>query len=158
GLVAFGPKQPLPQLRPLPVRIERRHLDHAVRAVALAVAAADAGVADVNLAVGRAVDRVRRAILHAVRMLAVPARGRHVDLRVGWSRFAIETRRTLVHVGAGFLAVVAADAQALVDQQHVGRLADALLHEITRDGPGLNLLLHRHVGSDARQELRLDLF
>src|SRR5882724_972912 len=43
------------------------HLDHAVRTVALAVAAADAVVADVDFAVGAAADRIRRAVGHAVR-------------------------------------------------------------------------------------------
>ncbi len=123
----------------------RRHLDHAVRAVALAVAAADAAVVDEHLAVRRAVDRVGRAVLHAVRVLAVAARGRHVDLRERRAGLAVEPRGAVVRVGAGLLAVVAADAQGLVDQQHVGRLADALLHQEADDAARLGLRLHRDV-------------
>ena len=49
------------------------HADHAIGAVALAIAAADAGVVDIDLAVRPAVDRVGRAIGHAMRMLAMAA-------------------------------------------------------------------------------------
>src|SRR5882672_10353377 len=48
-------------------------LDHTVGAVFHAIAAADAGIRDKNLAVGKTVDRVRRAILHTVWVLAMPA-------------------------------------------------------------------------------------
>jgi hypothetical protein len=61
----------------------RRHLlhpDHAIGAVALAIAAADAGLVDEHLAVRAAVDGVGRAIGHAMRMLAMAARGRHVEM------------------------------------------------------------------------------
>ena len=68
-------------------------------------------VADEHLAVPRAVDGVRRAILHAVRMLAMPAGSRHVDLGVGRAGFAIESRGAVMGVRAGLLAVVAANAQ-----------------------------------------------
>src|SRR5450631_483137 len=44
-LVAETPKHPLPQAGTFPPGIERRHLDHAVRAVALAIPTTDAGVA-----------------------------------------------------------------------------------------------------------------
>src|SRR3712207_8777525 len=37
---------------------------------------------------------------------------------------AVEPGKALVAVGAGLLAIVAADAQLLVDQENVGRLAD----------------------------------
>src|ERR1700722_15462901 len=48
-------------------------LDHTVRAVFHAIPAPDAGIRDENLAVGKTVDRIRRAILHAVWMLAMTA-------------------------------------------------------------------------------------
>ena len=64
-------------------------------------------------------------------------------------------------VGAGLLAIVAADAQLLVDQQHVGRLADAVVDEEAGDrriqvddaaeavlvvlDEGVELLARRHV-------------
>jgi hypothetical protein len=38
-----------------------------------------------------------------------------------------------VAVGAGLLAIVAADAQLLVDDQHVGRFADAVVDQKARD-------------------------
>ena len=142
------------RLGALALRVDRRQLDDAVGAVALAVAAADAAVADEDLAVGRAVDRVGRAILHAVRMLAVAARRRHVQLRVRRAGLAVQARGAVVRVGAGLLAVVAADAQALVDQQHVGRLADALLQQVADDVARLRLRFHLHVVADAVEELR----
>ena len=110
---AQAEQQPGQQAGLAPFGIQRRHLDHAVGAVALAVAAADAAVGDEDLAVRRAVDRIRRAILHAVRMLAMPARGRHVHLREGRPGLAIEPRGAAMGIGAGLLAVVAAHAQRL---------------------------------------------
>src|SRR5439155_16774735 len=65
GFVADSPEQPLPEARPLAGGIDRRHLDHAVGTIALAVPATDARVADIHLAIRRAVDRVGGAILHA---------------------------------------------------------------------------------------------
>ena len=47
----------------------------------------------------------------------------------GWSRLAVEARNDVVGLCAGLLAIVAADAEFFVDQQHVGRLADAVLDE-----------------------------
>src|SRR5450432_1799574 len=49
--VANTPEQPLPQPWPLALRIDRRHLNHAIGTIALAVAAADTGIADVDLAI-----------------------------------------------------------------------------------------------------------
>ena len=46
---------------------------------------------------------------------------------------AVEPRQAVMAVGAGLLAIVAADAQLLVDQQHVGRLADAVLDQEAGD-------------------------
>src|SRR5688572_29504845 len=52
-----------------------RHLDHAVRTVIFTVTAADAGfIVDEDFTVRHAMNGRRRAILHAVRMLAVAAR------------------------------------------------------------------------------------
>src|SRR5690606_27091620 len=126
-----GAEQDPAQERGLAWRL-RVHPDHAIRAVALAVAAADAGLGDEHLAVGPAADRVGRTVGHAVRVLAVSARGRHVQVGVSPPGLAVEPAEPVVAVGAGFLAVVAADAQGLVDQQHVGRLADAVVDEELR--------------------------
>ena len=82
-----------------------------------------------TLAHRRAVDRVRRAVLHAVRMFAVATTRRHVHVRERGAGFAAQTRIAAVRFGAGFLAVVAADAQLLVDEQHVGGLAKPLADE-----------------------------
>ena len=76
---------------------------------------------------------VGRAIGHAVRMLAMPAAGRHVEVGVGPAGLAVEARQALMGVGAGALAIVAADAELLVDEQHVGRLADAVLDQEAGD-------------------------
>src|SRR6202012_4502243 len=48
------------------------HPDHIIGAVALTVAAADAGVVDEHLPVRPAMDRVGRAVGHAIGVLAVP--------------------------------------------------------------------------------------
>src|SRR6202158_4761479 len=72
-LVPATPHEPAHEARAAACRVDRCHLDHAIGAVALAVATADAGVVDKDFAVSRAVDRIRRAFLHAVRVLAVPA-------------------------------------------------------------------------------------
>jgi hypothetical protein len=53
-----------------------------------------------------------------------------------------------VAVGAGLFAIVAADAQRLVDQQHVGRLADAVVDQELR-GFGIEI--------DAPEKLSLRL-
>ena len=60
------------------LRGDLRHLDHAIRAVLLAVAAADAAVVDEDLAIGQSMYRIRRAIAHAMRMLTMAAGGREV--------------------------------------------------------------------------------
>src|SRR3546814_19244786 len=78
------------------------------------------------LAVGAAVDDVGRAVGHAVRMFAVAATRRHVPMREGLARLAVEPRKPLMAVGARLFAIVAADAQILVDQPRVGRLAQPL--------------------------------
>ena len=50
-------------------------------------------------------------------------------MRIGAPRLAIEPGEPFVAVGARLFAIVAADAQILVDQQHVGRFADAVVDE-----------------------------
>src|SRR5262249_40137042 len=75
------PEQEPPQHALRTIRLERGHLDHAVRAVARAVPAADAVVAHVDLAVRIALERIGRAVVHALRVLAVLARVRDVELR-----------------------------------------------------------------------------
>src|SRR3546814_14241669 len=62
-------------------------------------------------------------------MFAVAATRRHVQMREGLARLAVEPRQPLMAVGARLFAIVAADAQILVDQQRVGRLAQPLLHD-----------------------------
>ena len=59
--------------------------------------------------------------------------GRDVDVRVGAPRLAVEPRQPVMAVGARFLAIVAADAELLVDQQHVGRFADAVVDQEVGD-------------------------
>ena len=74
-------------------RFLRRHLvhaDHPVGAIALAIAATNAGVIDEHFAIRAAVDGVRRTVGHAMRMLAVTATGRDVKMRVGAPRLAVE--------------------------------------------------------------------
>src|ERR1700682_2752875 len=80
GFGAESQHEPRPEARTLALRIHDRELDHAIRAVSLAVAAADAGIVDEDLALVGAMDGIGRAVLHAMGMLAVAARRRHVDL------------------------------------------------------------------------------
>ena len=131
------------------------HADDAVRAVRLAIAAADARVVDVDLAALRAADRVRRTILHAMRLLAMAARGRDVHVRVRRTGFAIEPRHAAVRLGAGLLAVVAADAQRLVDDQHVGRFAETLAHQEVHQRAGFRAHLHARVVDHAPADVLL---
>src|SRR5262245_30459897 len=73
-------QEPRPEAGRAARRIDLLHLDRPVGAVALAVAAADAGRVDEDRAVDIAVYRVRRTVLHAVRVLAMPARDRDMDV------------------------------------------------------------------------------
>ena len=50
-------------------------------------------------------------------------------LRIRRSRRAVESRRSAMRFGAGFFAVIAADAERFVYQQHVGCLTESLLHQ-----------------------------
>src|SRR3546814_10726828 len=65
-------------------------------------------------------------------MLAVATACRHVQMREGLARLAVEARQALMAVGARLFAIVAADAQIFVDQQRVGRLAQPFLHNEAR--------------------------
>ncbi len=73
-------------------------------------------------------------------MLAVAAARRHVQMRKGLARLAVEPRQAFVAVGARLFAIVAADAQILVDQERVGRLAEPFLHDEAR---GVRIKVHR---------------
>ena len=60
------------------------------QAILFAVAATNAGVGDVHLATGRTMDGVGRAVLHAVRMLTMPAGGGYMQVVVGRAGFAVQ--------------------------------------------------------------------
>src|SRR5205085_10513729 len=81
---------------------------HAIGGIALAIAAADAGVVDIGLAVLAAGDRVGRTIGHAVRMLAMPAGGGDVEVGEGAPSLAVEPGQAVMAVGAGAFAIIAA--------------------------------------------------
>ncbi len=94
-----------------------------------------------------------------------------MEVRIGAPGLAIEAGEAVVAVGAGLFAIVAADAQVLVDQQHVGRLADAVLDEeargfrikVDRAGEimlaaldeGVDLVADLHVGAQLVEQPRL---
>ncbi len=145
--VAAAEHQPLHQAWLL--RRLGRHVDHAVRTVALTVAATDAVVGDENLAVGRAMDRIGRAILHAMRVFAMTTRGRHVHIGEGGSGLTIQPRVAVVGFGAGFFAIVAAHAQRFVDQQNIGRFAGTLGKQERNDVAAAGHCLHRQICSSA---------
>src|SRR3546814_8447425 len=96
-------------------------LFRSIGAVAHAIAAADAAGLHEHLAIGAAVDHIGRTIGHAMRMLAVAAACRHMQMREGLARLAVEPRQPFVAVGARLFAIVAADAQIFVDQERIGR-------------------------------------
>ena len=56
-----------------------------------------------------------------------------MEMGVSPPRLAVEPRKPLVAVGAGTLAIVAADAKLLVDEEDVGGFADTLLDEEAGD-------------------------
>ena len=66
-------QQRLPQTRFFELWINSRHLDGIVRTVIFAIAAANTAVCNEYLTVDRSVDNIRRAIQHAIGMLAMAA-------------------------------------------------------------------------------------
>ena len=62
-------------------------------------------------------------------------------MREGRPGLAVEARDAVMALGAGLLAIVAADAQRLVDQQDVGRLAEPGALEQGRQRPIARVLL-----------------
>ena len=81
-------------------------------------------------------------------LLAVPAGNRDMNVSKGGAGLAIQPRYALMRFGAGLLAVVTTDAQRFVDDQDVGRLAQALVHQEVhqraRFGPHLHARLVDH--------------
>src|SRR6202008_2201816 len=89
----------------------------------------------------------------------------------GLARLAVQAAEPLVRVGAGLLAIVAADAELFVDQQEVGGLADAVVDEEGGDvrikiddaaeavlmvlDIGGELLPRLHVGLEAAEQIGL---
>src|SRR3546814_5313919 len=73
-------------------------LFRSIGAVAHAIAAADAAGLHEHLAIGAAVDHIGRTIGHAMRMLAVAAACRHMQMREGLARLAVEPRQPFVAV------------------------------------------------------------
>ena len=69
----------------------------------------------------------------------------------------IQPRGATVGRRTGLFAIVAMDAQGLVDQQDVGGLADPFADEIIDDAAGFRPAFHRHVVDQAGLELGLDL-
>ena len=70
-----------------------------------------------------------------MRVFAVATRCRHVEMSKSLARFAIEAAQSVMGIGARFFAIIAADTQGFVDQQHIGRLAEAVRdHEPRRFG------------------------
>ena len=111
------------------LRVHGRHLDHAVRAVALAVAAADAGVVDEHLAV-RPRGGSRRAGNPSCSADARSGGTRSARGSARRSGPASRSRREVPSCvsAQAFSQLSQRTHSDLVDQQHVGRLADALLH------------------------------
>ena len=73
GFGGQSSEQPCPQTWSPPVGIHLRELDNAIGTIALTITAADAAIVDKNFAVRIAVNRIRWAVLHAMRIFAVTA-------------------------------------------------------------------------------------
>jgi hypothetical protein len=58
-------------------------------------------------------------------------------MSVGPARLAVQPRQAVVNVGAGLLAVVAADAEGLVDQQDVSTRKSATALYMSTTSPNL---------------------
>ena len=74
----------------------------------------------------------------------------------GRAGLTIEARRTIVHIGAGFLAVVAAHAQTLVDQQHIGAFAEPLTDQKADEISRIGFALALHVLCQTLEYTSLD--
>ena len=130
-------------------------MDNPIRTIAHAVAAANAVVVDEHLAIRGAAQGIGRAILHAVRMFAMPTGCRY--MYVGESRpgFAVKSRRAAVGFRASLLAIVATNAQRFVDEQDIGRFTGTLGHQERDDVAATRHCLHGQVGRRAFLELFL---
>ena len=78
-----------------------------------------------------------------------------MHLRIGRSGRTIEARSAAMRLGACLLAMVATDAEGLVDQQDIRGLAESLLHEKSNDVAGLRLGFHAQVFADPLADLFL---
>ena len=108
---------------------ERMHADIPVRAILRAQPAADAPVFDDDLERLAATDRSHRTAHHAQRVAALTAGSRHQEVFEAQS-FTNQPRDTVVRVGAGTNARVAASALFKIqNQQALG------LHEALRQKP-----------------------
>ena len=59
--------------------------------------------------------------------------GWYVKMRIGAPGLAIEPRQPVMAIRASLFAIVAADAQIFVDQQHICRFADTVLDKERRN-------------------------
>src|SRR5437588_9655436 len=104
------------------------HADRPVRTAFLAGPSTDAcRIVDVHRTVARAPNTVRRTVVHAVRLLAVPAGINDMYRAEGRTVLPAHPRDPPVRVRAGPFAIVAADAERLIDHERIHRLAHALL-------------------------------
>ena len=62
-------------------------------------------------------------------VLAVATTRRHVKMGESPPRFPIKTRDAIMAISAGFFAIVAANTEILIDQQHVSGFADAIIDQ-----------------------------
>ena len=152
GCAADAEQQP--QQHVAAARFERRHLDHIVRAVGLAVAAADAVIVDEDLTVGCAVDGVGRAVFHAVRVLTVAAGGGHMHGGERRAGFAIESRESVMSLGAGLFTKIATNTQSFVDHQDVCGFAQPLIDQVGDHMAFDRLVGHAHELRQTVVELR----
>ena len=63
----------------------------------------------------------------------MPARSRHVQMRIGASGLAIEPRQAIMRIGTGLFAIVTAHAELFIDQEHIGGFADTIVDEEVGD-------------------------
>jgi hypothetical protein len=105
------------------------HLDYAIGAVGLAVAAADAAIPDKYFTLSRTMDCIRRTVDHALGVLAMAAGSRHMQVFKSLPGFPIQARVSIMQLSAGALAVVALNAPGIVNQEDIGGFTRSLFNE-----------------------------
>ncbi len=128
-------------------------MDHVVGAIFRAIAATDAGLIDKYFSGCRTMDGIRWAIAHAVGMFTMTAGCGHIDRRQRRAGTSVQPRRAAMGHCASCFAVITVDAEAFVDNEHIGGFTDALFNEKFRNVAGDRPVDEGFTFGDAGQEI-----